>query len=247
VLATACWLAAAPALPQGGRAGYGRSRWWPEVERNETALGKGRWKRALSRAERLMEQVLHKGWREPDLGRVLGALELQRAIAEANLDRDEQAIWDWQAALNLDPGLDPRRGSGPGGEDSALYGRAEELFSRHPLRRRGEYPDGYAAPDVRPGSDYRPPAAAGEMPTRVLANPAAMEERLTPVDVEVLIDASGHVHQPVVVSSWSHPVLVCFALEALRASPPLRPATLDGTPVAVLETVTMPPPEKLHR
>ncbi len=233
LLGLAVALAAVPsASGRDARPGYQRSRWWDDLERCDHRLRDARWKRGLQCVDRLRKQVSETSWYEPDLGAVLGNLELQRAIAEANLGRDDDAIWDWHEALSLDRGVAET--------DLAPYGKAADLLHTHPLRRRGEYPEGYHAPEiVLTKSDYRPPVQKERPPTVGHLNSAALGKHLPPVQLEVLFDAQGVPHQPVLLSDWSHPVTVYWALETLRASPPASPALLDGKPVAALALVEL--------
>ncbi len=234
LLATACLAlalaGAPPAAGQDAHPGVQRSRWWDGVKRCENALGRSRWRRALKCVDALRDKVSEKSWYEPDLGEVLATLELQRAVAEANLGRDDDALWDWWEALNLHPDV--------ASTDLAPYGKASELLRSHPLRGRGEYPEGYQAPEIIPGaSDYQPPVEDLEPTPKVHPNGAALHKNLPPVQLEVFFDARGVPRQPVVTSDWSHPITIYWALETLRFSPPARPAHLDGKPVATLEQV----------
>jgi hypothetical protein len=121
--------------------------------------------------------------------------------------------------------------------DLAPYGEAADLLSGRVLRRRGEYPEGYRAPVITVTSEYQPPVEKRKPSAAVHRNGAALHKHLPPVQLEVLWDTHGVPHQPVVTSDWSHPITVYWALETLRASPPARPARLDGRPVATLEDV----------
>jgi hypothetical protein len=91
----------------------------------------------------------------------------------------------------------------------------------------------------RPDRDYEPPAAREDFEVEALVNSAAVQERPGPVILEVLIDSEGRLHHPVLVSSWSPPVTVQWALDNLRRSSPFRPARMGGEPVAVLERVEL--------
>ncbi|HUF78862.1 MAG TPA: hypothetical protein VMR44_08100 [Thermoanaerobaculia bacterium] len=228
---------AAALLPSPGADGQvaaARSRWWSELDETRLLLDDGRWRKAVRELVRLRQEVLRTSWREPDLGEVLAELAFQAAVAHAELRDDEAALWEWHVALNHERA---RGALELAGRDLSRYGRAAELLGAQPLRALGEAPPGQQPVTPRPDRDYEPPAAREDFEVEPLVNSAAVQERPGPVILEVLIDSVGRFRHPVLVSSWSHPVTVQWALDNLRRSPPYRPARMEGQPVAVLERV----------
>lgn len=225
--------------PVDAQLGAARSRWWSEVDRVGETLEAGKWRKAVKRAEDLREEVMRSSWREPDLGEVLAELAFQLAVAHANRNEDEEALWEWHTALNLDRAR-------PGGgrreiaeRDLSPYGRAAELLAAHPLRAHEEYPPGYPPVDVRPDRDYEKPEPREDFQLEPLVNTSATREVVDPVTVEVLVDAEGRLRQPVVVTPWSHPVAIQWALDNIRRSGPYRPARMEGETVAVLQPIEL--------
>jgi hypothetical protein len=220
--------------PLDAQLGAARSRWWSDVDRLGGMIEAGKWKKAAKQAEDLREQVMRSSWREPDLAEVLAEIAFQLAVARANQDEDDLALWEWHTALNLEAAKGRR---GIAERDLTPYGRATDLLAAHPLRAYEEYPPGYPDVEVRPDRDYEHPEQREDFQIGPLTNTAATREVVDPVTVEVLIDAQGRVHQPVLVTSWSHPVTVQWALDNLRRSAPFRPARMNGEPVAVLRAI----------
>lgn len=234
-LSVLCLLSLAWALPPAAmaQAGYQGSRWWDEVKRIDRMLESGSWKRALRVLDRQVPEILRLSWSEPDLDRVLGRLALQRAIANANLGNENDALWYWHTAQNLDKSI--------ADTDLAPYGKAAALFASHPLRQPGAVPAGR---DVKRSpffaSGVTPPRAQArdDVPT-VLENTAARDQYVAPVRVEVIIDAQGRLQQPVVEApAIHHPAVLYGTLETIR-SWSYDPATQDGKPVDCLYEVEM--------
>lgn len=220
--------------PLDAQLGAARSRWWSDVDRLGGMLEGGRWKKAAKQAEDLREEVMRSSWREPDLAEVLAEIAFQLAVARANQGDDEAALWEWHTALNLER-LRGRRGIAE--RDLAPYGKAAELLAAHPLRAFEEYPPGYPPVEIRPDRDYEHAEQREDFQIGPLTNTAATREVVDPVTLEVLIDARGRLHHPVLVTSWSHPVTVQWALDNLRRAAPFRPARLNGEPVAALRAI----------
>ena len=196
-------------------------------------LRAGRWKNGLRRARRLTDIVLRRTWRGSELRRQLVELAFQQAVAEANLDRRDEAIWHWHIAQNLDAKVFRR--------DLAPYGEAGKLLYEYPLRAAGELPPPYAVPQTLPGQGrlrgpVRPDIA--RVPT-VLNNTGAALQGSGDFRVEVIIDRRGRVRQPVVESTHLHPIVIYASLEWLRQIPPFEPARYDGEAVDSLDSVTV--------
>lgn len=225
-----------PSPPADAQVGVSPARWWDEVDRVGEVLEAGKWKKAAKRAGELREEVVRRSWRQPDLAQVLAELAFQLAVARANLNQDYEAVWEWHTALNFER----MRGRREIIErDLAPYGRAAELLAAHPLRARGEYPPGYDAVDVRPDRDYEPPAPPGEFALTCLTNTTATREAVEPVTVEVLVDADGRLRHPVLLSPWSHPVVIQWTFDNVVRASPYRPARMEEGRVAVLQEIEL--------
>ena len=204
-----------------------------EMEKVEAKLRRGKWKAALADTERVTETVLGRTWYGKELRQIVAELALFHALAEANLGRDEPAIWHWHIAQNLDFRIVKR--------DLAPYGEAGKLLYEHPLRARGEVPAPFAVPDHYPGGPPYEGPRPPKMPSQpeVLNNTGAVQEGSGDFKVEVLIDEKGEMHQPVVISSHLHPIVIYASLEWLRRLPAFTPARFEGEPADALETFTV--------
>ncbi len=204
-----------------------------ELVEVDAKLRAGKWKAGLKDAQLLTEVVLARTWYGKELRGIVSELALYQAVAEANLDRREVAIWHWHVAQNLD--LRMRR------RDLAPYGKAGKLLYEYPLRAEGEVPAPYVVPETLPGQARLRGAVMPEMssvPT-VLNNTGAVQEGTGDFHVEVIIDRQGRVQQPVVRSAHLHPIVIYASLEWLRKIPPFQPARYDGEPVDALDSVTV--------
>jgi hypothetical protein len=152
-----------------------------------------------------------------------------RAIAEAALDRRDEARWHWYLAQNLSPEL--RR------LDLAPYGTAGAFLRQHVLADSDvQHADLVDVLDpVRP----EPRAKKGfQQPTRIKAvypqRPADLRGRdrfSHVVFVQVTVDATGQLVQPLVVDAGFYPGLISRAFDALREWR-YQPATLNGKPIS---------------
>ena len=114
--------AALLASPAGGqleqdRSGlaYEPSVWWEQIERDvDPLIARERWRKARRAAEGLSDEIVRFSWRAPDIAEVLAAVAVRRAAIEAALGREEDALWLWWSALNLDPSLEGEADPGVG-------------------------------------------------------------------------------------------------------------------------------------
>lgn len=226
------------ALPAGGtqrlesQLGYEGSRWWDEIaEIDERFFREEKWKKGLRRTVELLDRVIRSSWREPDLHRVLAALDVQRAIFESVLGRDQAARWHVHTALNLDPSAPDRLGR---------YGERAAPLRGISLREEGRLPDGSRPSHRFATSGYEPVEVVRPPSTGDFANVWARREQFPEVQVEVVVGVDGRVRQPVLISTWVPPVVAHWTLERIRtADYEIRPARIDGEPIVEVETIRM--------
>lgn len=199
------------------------SRWWPQVDLIGASLENGRWKYARKRAIRLTETILEESWRDRELDEVLAELALYRAVANANLDRREDAVWYWQMALNLNRRVAER--------DLSAYGVAATSLSEIPLRKMGSIPSRFLEGEPGPSALVSPPEFPKVAPPILINNAGGSQQRSADFEVEVVVDDRGGIHHPVVLSRHANPVVIYACLDWLREVPALTPARLGGQAV----------------
>jgi hypothetical protein len=241
-------LAAVAPMASAQGVGAEPSRWWGEVDRVGRLLEGGRWKKVLRQGEELRAEVVGGGWREPDLSQVLVELAFQLAVAHAESGDEERALWEWQSALLHERhGGGTRSGEPPAERDLSAYPRAAELFAGSGLRSEGEYPEGHPPVTIRPGIPFEP-ATAPEWAPPPLVNNTATKERVAPVHFEVFVAPSGEISRPALITEWSHPLVVQWGLDSLRAAPRFTPARMEGEAIGWLVpvelTVSSEPPKR---
>ncbi len=204
-----------------------------ELEKLDKNLRDHKWKSGLRSARRLTDTILGRSWYGKELGRMLSELALYQAVAEANLGKRDDAVWHWHVAQNLDFRMRRR--------DLSPYGEAGKLLQEFPLRARGEVPVGFVVPTTYPTGPRldRPRRPKMRTVPTVLNNTGATIEGSGDFKVEVIIDQSGEFHQPVVVSSYLHPVVIYASLEWLRKWGPFEPALFEGEPADFLDEITV--------
>ena len=205
------------------------SKWWSQVEPIDGSLHKGRWKYARRNATRLTRTILNESWKDRELDEILAELSLYRAVAEVNLGQRDRASWFWHTALNLNRRISER--------DLTPYGPAAASLSETPLRKRGEIPSGFLTGGVRPDGPVSPPGFPDVTVPTLLDNSGAARQRSADFEVEVLVDETGNLHQPVVVSRHLNPVAIFACLDWLYGVPSLEPARFNGQPVVATYTV----------
>jgi TonB family protein len=200
-------------------AGADRAR---KLEGLQELLERREWKQAAERAERLREDlVADLEEAESALPSIAQTLVLQ-AIAEANLGRDEKAVWHWQTAENYLPGLAET--------DLAAYGRAAEILASEP-------PAAAPAPVAAANEPGKRRDRYREVKIRTAVQPTYPKSlRKTgqegSVVVRVVVGLDGRPHRPLVKDAGIVPTMAFPALEALQAWR-FAPAERDGQPIEV--------------
>ncbi len=203
--------------------GLSASQWQDELDKVDAKLRAGNWKKGQRAARRTAEDIVRQSWYGAELRRILAELAFYQAAAAANMGQNEEAIWYWHIAQNVDPRIRKK--------DPAPYGDAGKLLREFLLRKRGEAPARFRV--ARPGYGKRfhhPVPAAGWAPS-IPMNAGAKLEGAGHIRVELIVDRQGRPHHPVLISTYLHPVVVYSALDSLRTMPPFQPASDSGEPV----------------
>src|SRR6185312_2096822 len=159
------------------------------------------------------------------------------ALAEAGQGREEDAVWHWYEAQNLQHGA-------LSAADLAAYGLPGELLARHPLRQVDEPPAGLSVlrsedRGVEPGRRI-----AGTIPQLPASGTSSALTAPLGFRLQAVIDSDGRVLAPVVIAGGS-PGMTYQVLEALRSWRYL-PARKKGLPVAVFRSLTINAPGTSH-
>ena len=132
-----------------------------------------------------------------------------RAVAEAGLQRYDEADWYWHVARSLYPNfnLDP-------------YGEAGAWLKEHSNEQ-------IETTDAAPGEIQQPVCLNRRDPKYPLG--AVIGSIAEPIIVKVVIDKDGTVRHPRLVNTTAAPTLVYAATEAVKKWQ-FQPATVDGQP-----------------
>ncbi len=200
-----------------------------ELEGIDAALRQQKWKPAKKRAQRLAASVVRESWYAKELDKILAELAFQQAAARANLGDRDGALWYWAIAQNLDFRIVRK--------DLEPYGAASKLLREFPLRTPGTVPAGFRV-YPRDGNDRAPGLPEIPVP-KILSNTGATIDRPGDFAVELVLDEKGQMHQPVVISSHLHPIIVYFVLESMLDFPRFEPARYEREPVDCLYDLTV--------
>lgn len=186
----------------------------------EALLTRGEHLKVIERSERLRARLVARaGADDAALEPAARTLVLQ-AIAEANLGRDDVALWHWYAAQSYLPHLPEL--------DLAAYGRAREILEG---RAVADLPASQQAPAAPEGARYRAVRIRHSVePTY----PKSLRRsgRQGKVRLKLVVDASGEPRRPVVLDGGLVPAMAFPVLDSL-ANWRFDPATEDGNAVPV--------------
>ena len=132
-----------------------------------------------------------------------------RAVAEAGLQRYDEADWYWHVARSLYPNF-----------NLAPYGEAGAWLREHSDEKLD-------APDAAPGEIRQPVCLNRRDPKYPLG--AVIGSVAEPIIVRVVIDKDGTVRHPRLVNTTAAPTLVYAATEAVKKWQ-FQPASVDGKP-----------------
>jgi TonB family protein len=185
-------------------------------------LKKGNYAKALRIDERLINEMLGSLGPGEEETKSFSLAVAHKALALAGLGREDDAIWYWHVAQNLDPSL--------GTSDMSMFGAPAEFLKKHPLS--AELPSLPRVVSGVPPSDpnLRPPAATKRVEP-MYPGQARLSGVSGNVFTESVIDRSGSVRDIWLLKAPSATLAYC-AMEAVRQWK-FRPATLDGQPVDV--------------
>lgn len=178
------------------------------AERMETIEGQllaGEWQRAWKGSSKLVDDLTPRLGAGKESSRFLARAVTQRALAAAGLGKEEEAVWFWHTAQNLDPEFRTA--------ELDSYGKAGEFLERNRLRKRGEA-DATVQPVRAEGAIQPPVLKIGKAP-RLPASlwKLAGKESLV---VQCVVDKDGRPRDPVIVSGSRVPSYTHSALLALR-------------------------------
>ncbi|MCP3958412.1 MAG: hypothetical protein GY719_11215 [bacterium] len=195
--------------------------WRSRFGQIDADLRGGRWQAAASAAGQLAERMARLFPASPaGRGMVAMALTMQ-AVAESESGRREEALWHWQIAQNLNPGLR----QAPLVE---VFGEAGAWLEARPLRAAGIL-DSPLPPAGAETTQPAPLSVPPPEPPRELRDAWSSEV----LEIEVVVDAGGEIRSPVVLRGGELPGKVYFSLVALERWR-FRPALACGEPTAVL-------------
>jgi TonB family protein len=146
-----------------------------------------------------------------------------RAIAEAGLGKEEDALWYWRTAAAIFPGIEKT--------DLRPYGAPAARLKETPFR-------------AQIGTDLRGAVKTVQRPVLKKHADPEYPKNMQKMGVqtqyvfEVIIDPRGRLSEPKVLTPIKEPSLVYVVLETIKGWE-FEPATSDGKPVAILYTLTV--------
>lgn len=203
-------------------------RWKGQLERTSKRLDAGKYEAAERQAAELAREMAAKLLPGEAAEKLLALATAYQAVAEAGLGREEDALWHWVIAQNLNPAF----------RTAPLdrFGEPGVLLARHRLRKAGEPPAGLGGSGEvqvveEAGAGLTPPIPVGEPPVPLPPDELAPFWIGDPTRVEAVIDGEGRLRAPVVLQGVL-PGKVYLGLETLRTWR-FEPARMGGEAVPV--------------
>ena len=163
-----------------------------------------------------MMDNLHRG---PNHVYTLGLTVAYRAVAEAGLQKYDEADWYWHVARSLYPKF-----------DLTPYGEAGAWLTEH-----GN--ESIESADAPPTADIQQPVCLNRKNPKYPLG-AVLGNVAEPITVRVMIDKDGIVRHPTLVNSTAAPTLVYAATEAVKKWR-FQPATIAGAPAPMQFDLTV--------
>ncbi len=212
--------------------------WKDRATQIEDLIRKGAFKHGESAADSLIRDITRKITGGPDAGRILAMPLSLRALARVGLQREDDALWDYQMTAVLWPGVKNVRleSYGPTGV------RLAELAAVEPPR-----PPQLEAQDADSSSTAATPKVAPEItPPRALGKhkiefPEALDRVMKhgQVTIDLIIDATGRPTSPTIRPGAPQNAIFLFsAMEGVRARR-FAPATVGSKPISVFYSLTV--------
>lgn len=199
--------------------------WGARIERVEELLRSEEWKQARSLAENLVEEMAQGVTSGERASRAMGSAVAQLALAEAGLERAEDAFWHWGVAVSLRRDLTEL--------DLEVYGAAGRLLERRraawePLRGLAEA-DWHDEPVHELVEGIEPPRKKfAPFPQATTALRARGGEEV--ILIVVIVDENGTLHDPRILHH-EYPGYAYVVGETLRRWR-FKPARIEGEPIS---------------
>ncbi|HXU33604.1 MAG TPA: energy transducer TonB [Thermoanaerobaculia bacterium] len=234
-------LALAAFAPSAGIAGRNdlidtakvKADWKYRIDAIEALLHDQTYSKAKKQAIRLREEMIDGVQSGPGAAAIFAIVTFQRAIAEAGLGEERDALWDLNVALSFNPKLQEI-------DRAAAYGtKVADLLERGSEKHEQEK-DSVLMPSLgdvpKIGEVSRPEIISRTNPHYP---PVLRRAKITgKVISEVIIGVEGDVSSPRILQGSGSASLDLAALEALRFWR-FRPAQLNGSPVKVYYVLTI--------
>jgi len=242
-LAVGIWLSVT--APAGAQSQPSAQQWKEQIAELKKQLQEGNWDEARQAARFISESLAERsggtladkrthadeltgaafGADPVPEGVLLGQAAAYRAIAEAELGRKDEARWHWYIGQNLAPQEVQLI-------NLASYGEAGEFLRRQSLANVPNTVD--VIDPVRPEGSYRhsfqQPVRTKVVYPRVPHDLHSRDRFSEAVSIQITVDETGKVWQPLLMSAGWYPGAVYRALEALGEWR-FEPAKLNGKPV----------------
>jgi TonB family protein len=182
--------------------------WRGFLKETDRDLRQGRYAEARKTSIKLINSMMDNLNRGDRASYTLALTIAYRAVAEAGLQKYDEADWYWHVARSLYPKF-----------DLTPYGEAGAWLAERTQCK-------YDSTDAPPSEIHQPVCLNRREPKYPVG--AVVGNVAEPITVRVLIDSDGTVRHPSLVSPTAAPTLVYAATEAVKKWR-FQPASVDGT------------------
>ncbi len=204
-------------------------RWTQTLNKADTALKSGEWKKAYKTANAVLDEMCARIEGGEGVAELLGTATFLRALAEAGLGKEEAANWDFISAQVLVPELSK--------QNLARYGAAGKLLE--PWRVSPDDSEGKTGIDLLDETQEQDVIAPKKIRAPLPKYPYGKYSSCLdgPIKVGFIINEQGLPTNPRLLTAQD-PLLGFAAMEAVRDWR-FKPAQLEGKPVPVNYRLTV--------
>ncbi|MEO8274571.1 MAG: energy transducer TonB [Thermoanaerobaculia bacterium] len=189
-------------------------------------LRTGKSRNAIDAADSLVREITQQAAARTDLAQLLAEPLSLRAVARAGAGKDREALWDFQMAMALWPGLDRARLTGLGAGGARLATLLDEAEKREVTFALAAETIAHRKSEVTPPKPQRHDSPLYPESLQTVMKQGVAEIRFT-------LDEKGLLQSPQLVANNGQNAL--FLLACMQAVRDWRftPAKLRGEPIAV--------------
>jgi TonB family protein len=216
------------------------AEWREPLQEAETLVKDAHYEEAERKTRKIAKKIGDSAGAGNTVAATLATAIVLRSLATVGMGDEEYGIWLWHTALNILPEMKNL--------DLASYGPPGMVLAENPLEEAEELAEkgqwATEKDEIRPArkveeeNDEVIPPKVYKRKKVVYPRGARAFRNTGKMQVQVVLDADGKPHSPLITDKAPAPSLAYSVLETIRQWE-FEPARLDGEPVPVYYTLTV--------